>query len=69
MDVVMQEKYLSGLLRMRNKGTRILFNGKELPYEFWYRLFHKSGNGGFYKMDYCNKDFKEINFKWIGVQN
>ena len=69
MDVVMQEKYLSGLLRMRNKGIRILFNGQELPYEFWCRLFHKSSNGGFYKMDYRNRKFNEINFKWIGAQN
>lgn len=64
----MQEKYLSGLLRMRNKGKKILFNGKELPYEFWCRLFHKSSKGGFYKLDDHNIKCNEINFKWIGVQ-
>ncbi|WP_139225833.1 hypothetical protein [Oribacterium sp. WCC10] len=68
MELIMQEKYLLGLLKMRNKGIRILFNGKELPYEFWCRLFHKSDKGGFYKTDYCNYKNNEINFKWITLK-
>lgn len=68
MEVVMQEKYLSGLLRMRSKGVRILFNGRELPSELWCRLFHKSSNGGFYQPDYGNFKNNEINFKWTSVR-
>ncbi len=68
MEVNMQEKYLSGLLKMRSKGIRILFNGKELPSELWYRLFHKPDNGGFYKTDYANFKNNEINFNWTSVR-
>ena len=60
-----QKVYLDGLRRYKNKGVRILIDGKECPETEWERIFEMGEDGGFYMGDYIGAEqgcLKEIRF-------
>ena len=60
-----QKVYLDGLRRYKNKGIRILIDGRECPETEWERIFEMGEDGGFYMGDYIGAEqgcLKEIRF-------
>lgn len=60
-----QKVYLDGLRRYKNKGVRILIDGRECPETEWERIFEMGEDGGFYMGDYIGAEqgcLKEIRF-------
>lgn len=67
-DYDQKELYLNGIRKFRNRGIRILFDGKEIQENEWKDLFLTSENGGFYRCDYhkgTDGCLAEIHFDWV----
>ena len=61
----LQKTYLDGLRRFKNKGVRIMIDGKECAETEWGRIFEMGEDGGFYMGDYIGAEqggLKEIRF-------
>lgn len=67
-EEVQKRVYLDGIRKIKNKGIRILFDGKEKPESSWEDLFRTSEDGGFYRRDYtagADGFLEEIRFDWV----
>ena len=52
----LQNTYLEGLKRYKNRGVRILLDGEGCPEKDWGRIFELGEDGGFYMGDYVGAE-------------
>ena len=64
---IQEERYIAGIRKYRDKGVRVLIDGKEQPENSWTRLFRHSEEG-FYRCDHrtgADGMLREIQFNWV----